>query len=263
MGKISDIQFRAQAVILAKEGYSYSRIATKLSRSKGWVSKWISRAKENDVLVDKKRVGPPKILSITAKRLIKGTKYRRGQSTRHLANQLKARSLRRSRETIRRYMINELKWKNWRRKKIPLLTATHRMKRISFAREHEHWTTEDWSNVMFTDESPFKVFYVPNHQNDTVWGSQEDNVPPAAQMKFSPSIMVWGGMTARGLTSLHFVPNGERLNSDYYIKNILEKIVRPAFARDLGDENITQKSSSLIMLKEYFNRTAQDATHRL
>jgi len=83
MGKISDIQLRAQAVILAKEGYSCSRIATKLRRSKSWVSKWICRGKDNDMLVDKKRIGRPKILSNTAKRLITGTKYRRGQSTRH------------------------------------------------------------------------------------------------------------------------------------------------------------------------------------
>ena len=28
-----------------------------------------------------------------------------------------------------------------------------------------------------------------------VWGLPEDNVPRAEQMKFSPSVMVWGGMT--------------------------------------------------------------------
>ena len=33
----------------------------------------------------------------------------------------------------------------------------------------------------------------------------------------------------------------ERLNSDYYIKNVLEKIVKPAFARDLDDGNVTQR----------------------
>ena len=93
---------------------------------------------------------------------------------------------------------------------------------------------------MFIDESPFKVFYIPNPTNDTVWGSQEDNVPPAAQMKFSPSVMVWGGMTARGLTTLHFIPNGIRLNSDYYIENILVKLVKPAFQRNSADGNIIQ-----------------------
>ena len=58
--------------------------------------------------------------------------------------------------------------------------------------QHKHWKVADWSDVLFTDESPFKVFYEPNSRNDTVWGSQENNVPWTDQMKFSPSVMVWG-----------------------------------------------------------------------
>ena len=34
MAKVSDIQLRAQAVILAQEGYSYTTIGQKLNRSK-------------------------------------------------------------------------------------------------------------------------------------------------------------------------------------------------------------------------------------
>ena len=60
-------------------------------------------------------------------------------------------------------------------------------------------------------------------------------------MKFSPSVMVWGGMTACGLTTLHVVPSEVRLNSDYYIENILEKIMKPAFERDTGDGKVTQR----------------------
>jgi hypothetical protein len=98
-------------------------------------------------------------------------------------------------------MSNELKWKNFRRKKQPLLTEAHKKRRLVFAREHSNWTVEQWSDVMFTDESPFKVFYIPNSRNDTVWGSQEDNVPPADQVKFSPTVMVWGGMTGHRLNA--------------------------------------------------------------
>ena len=54
-----------------------------------------------------------------------------------------------------------------------------------------------------------------------VWGWPEDNVPRADQMKFSPSVMMWGGMTGHGLTDLHFVPQEMKFNSDYYIDNIL------------------------------------------
>ena len=106
---------------------------------------------------------------------------------------------------------------------------------------HRHWTEEDWSDVMFTDESPFKVFYVPNPKNDSVWGSQEDSVPAADQMKFSPSVLVWGGMTARGLTTLHFVPHGARLDSQYYVNNILNKAVKQAFQRVSDEGPVTKR----------------------
>jgi hypothetical protein len=229
MDKISDIQLRAQAVMLAKEGYSHSVIAKKLNRSKWWVCKWVGRNRDDELLVDKPRNGRPKVLSNAAKKLIRNAKYKRGQGLRRLEKHLKARGEIGSRETIRRYMANDLKWKNFRRKKQPLLTDAHKKRRIVFAREHLNWTVEQWSDVLFTDESSFKVFYIPNSRNDTVWGSQEDNVPPALQMKFSPSVMVWGGMTGYGLTNLHFIPQGMRINSDYYIENILKKVVKPAF----------------------------------
>ena len=42
--------------------------------------------------------------------------------------------------------------------------------------------------------------------------------------------MVWGGITA-GLTNLHIIPQKMNVNSDYYIHDILEKEVKPAFSR--------------------------------
>ena len=50
-----------------------------------------------------------------------------------------------------------------------------RKKRLLFARQHRHWKFKDWCNVLFSDESPYQVFYVPNSRSDTVWGSQEEN----------------------------------------------------------------------------------------
>jgi hypothetical protein len=229
MAKVRDIQLRAQAIVLAKEGYSYSVIAEKLNRSKWWVTKWIRRNRDDELLVDKPRSGRPTVLSNVAKKLIRNIKYKRGHGVRRLENQLRARGKAGSRETIRKYMLNELKWQNFRRKKQPLLSKAHKKRRLVFAREHSNWTVEQWSDVMFTDESLFKVFYIPNSRNDTVWGSQEGNVPRADQMKFSPSVMVWGGMTGHGLTDLHFVPQGVKINSDYYIDNILKKLAKPAF----------------------------------
>ena len=38
-------------------------------------------------------------------------------------------------------------------------------------------------------------------------------------------------MTGRGLTGIHFLPQGQTLTADYYIKNILEKQLKPFLHR--------------------------------
>ena len=76
--------------------------------------------------MDKPRKGRPAVLSNVAKKLITNIKYKRGYGVRRLEKQLKARGETGSRETIRKYMSNELKWQNFRRKKQPLLSKTHK-----------------------------------------------------------------------------------------------------------------------------------------
>ena len=62
MAKVSDIQLRSHAVVRAKEGYSYSMIAKKLNRSKGWVTKWVGCNRDDELIVDKLRNGQPKVV---------------------------------------------------------------------------------------------------------------------------------------------------------------------------------------------------------
>ena len=54
---------------------------------------------------------------------------------------------------------------------------------------------------------------------------------PAYQVKQRAKVMEWGGMTDRGLMKLHILPSGQILTSDYYIKKILEKEVKPLTSR--------------------------------
>ena len=82
-----------------------------------------------------------------------------------------------------------------------------------------------------SDECPKYLFQLPNPKNDIVWGSQESQVPPAYQVKKSSKWIIWGGMTGRGLTGIHFLPQGQTLTADYYINNILEKEVKPVLHR--------------------------------
>ena len=76
---------RAQASILRSTGLSVKEISKKLKKSEHWVVKWSSR---NDGFEDEKRTGRPKILNEAAKRILNKAKYKRGNSTRQLSQQL-------------------------------------------------------------------------------------------------------------------------------------------------------------------------------
>jgi hypothetical protein len=238
MTSLSEEQIRAQAIILLKEKYSYGVISKKLGRSKSWISKWANRYKQNsnETLQSRYKGGRKSVMTAAAQKLIRQSKYVRGQSIRKLERRLKDKRLGGCKETIRQYMRKTLKWKSFKRQKVPKLTAAYKVRRVNFAKKFKDI---DWSRVMFTDESPFKLYYVPNSKNDVVWGSQESSVPCAPQVKFSPSVLVWGGITALGLTKLHIIPNKTSVNSTYYINEILEKEVKPAFQRTVVDSDLT------------------------
>ena len=87
-------------------------------------------------------------------------------------------------------------------------------------------------NVLFSDESPYQVFYVPNSRNDIVWGSQEENVPVASQVKFSPTVLVWmGRYGSLRIYATTFCTSAQSINSEYYINNIVKKELKPVYAR--------------------------------
>ena len=43
-------------------------------------------------------------------------------------------------------------------KEKPYLRLANKRKRLIWAKEHRHWTEEDWNKVLWTDESKFEVF---------------------------------------------------------------------------------------------------------
>ena len=95
-------------------------------------------------------------------------------------------------------------WRPLRRQKKPLLTAKQRAARLKFAKQYKNLTVEEWDDFLFWDECPKYLFQLPNPKNDIVWGSQVSQVPPAYQVKW----IILGGMTGRGLTGIHLLPQG-------------------------------------------------------
>ena len=59
-----------------------------------------------------------------------------------------------------------------------------------------------------------------NRQIDRVLSSDGQTIPLVLTIKFPPHLMVWGAMSARGVSELHFIPQNS-VNAKYYVEDIL------------------------------------------
>ena len=84
---------------------------------------------------------------------------------------------------------------------------------------------KEWEDFVFSDESPMYLFYEQNRKM-TVWGSQEDKVSVDKTVKKSALVNIWGAMSASGLSAIHIMPQGQTVDAEYYVVDILEKEVK-------------------------------------
>ena len=68
--------------------------------------------------------------------------------------------------------LREARIRKWKAVNRPLLTKKHMAQRLKWAREHQHWTREDWVKVAWSDEcavqkdSDPRQVWIFRHQND-------------------------------------------------------------------------------------------------
>ena len=187
---------------------------------------------------DKHCTGRPSKEVGGVKKTIGSIKYKRGCSTR---KHLKSSGHNISHITVYNYMKIVKKWRSFRRARKQLLTVAQRHKRLQLSREHDHLSAQDWENSIFSDESTKHLFHVLNRQDDTVWGSQSENVPDVSYVKSSAKVIIWGVMGVNVLSNLHFIPTGKTVDSTYYMDHILKKELKPALNHTRTTGKITQK----------------------
>ncbi|KFM64391.1 Transposable element Tcb1 transposase, partial [Stegodyphus mimosarum] len=98
-----------------------------------------------------------------------------------------------SQSTIQRTLLR-LGLRSRRLVRAPMLTAVHRRRRLEFARQYSSWTSTEWRQVAFSDESRFML-----HRTDGRWRirreTSERNHPATIAGTVQAgggSIMVWG-----------------------------------------------------------------------
>ena len=96
------------------------------------------------------------------------------------------------------------------------LSDQHRAERLSFARAFQHWTVEQWSQVLFADETIFPNVYAGRQY--CLRGVNEEMLPENLADKVAHPIQVnaWGCMSANGVGTL--MTFEDTLNGSYMLK---------------------------------------------
>lgn len=86
------------------------------------------------------------------------------------------------------------------------LTEANRKERLSFARSLSHWTVDDWSKVLFSDETQLPSSYSSNQQWCLRHPHEEwlkENTKPDKKRPPSFQLNAWGCIAASGVGELH------------------------------------------------------------
>ena len=189
---LSEIE-KGQIIAYHDSGLSKSKIANKLNRSFKVVDNFI---KLRDNYGGKPRSGRPKVLTPRCQRQVFSLSTKEGLSTREISSEIGNVSY----MTIWRQLNSDENAKFIKKMTNPPYSDAHKKQRIEFARSVFNWI-EEWKKVIFSDEKKFNLdgpdgfaYYWHDLRKDKLIFSKRQNG--------GGSVMVWGGFSANGTTSI-------------------------------------------------------------
>ncbi|GFW40178.1 transposable element Tcb2 transposase [Trichonephila clavipes] len=118
------------------------------------------------------------------------------------------------------------------------LTSRHRRDRREWATQHVNWRRNEWSSVLFSDESRFSVH--ADNRRILIWRDRGSRNNPAfvhENVRFGGAgVLVYGGISIDGCTDFYIIRDGP-LTARQYRDEILRPIVVP-YAAAIGDDFI-------------------------
>lgn len=213
---------RMRVVCLLEEGYSRNAIATKLRCARSTVQELVKKYQATGSIEHRGGNGrKPKTTRREDRLLVRLCLQDRRKSSRVLSTELQqATGKALSSSRVRRRLI-KAGFKSRRAAKKPMLTANNIRNRLSWARQHQHWTKEDWRRVLFSDEKRFSlVSDAPVHVRRRKGERYAKDCLQATRKFGGGSVMVWGGFSYRGVGQLQ--PTPERVRKEDYLKILKE-----------------------------------------
>lgn len=149
----------AQVIALLQTGMRQCNVARQLNLSRFSIRRVFQRFQETGGYVRRHGSGRRRCTSERDDRFIVSTSLRnRFYNAVEVRQHLRAtRRTTVSVSTVRR-RLKEKKITAKRAATSPKLTAQHRRARLQFAREHIHWTLDQWRTVLFSDETRVSLF---------------------------------------------------------------------------------------------------------
>ncbi|PIO73325.1 transposase [Teladorsagia circumcincta] len=149
-----------KAIVNMKEaGMKGATIARILKIPKLTVSSILSRSRQRGTVANEPRSGRPRLTSIRQdRRIVRLSLADPSLTCVDIAAKFSASDgLNISRRTVGR-RLSAVGLNGRRPVRKPLIRSKNRKARVEFARRHLHWISSDWSKVLFSDESKFKLF---------------------------------------------------------------------------------------------------------
>ena len=127
-------------------------------------------------------------------------------------------------KTVKRRLTKDFGLKAFKPAKKTRLTPAMKLKRLNFAKKHINWSREQWSRMIFSDESCLQQF---GSRKYSVWrpvGKRFDEKYTQQTMKHSPKIMIRGAMSVKGTAGLFFLTPGTTMNGAKYLELLKKQV---------------------------------------
>ncbi|KFM64872.1 Transposable element Tcb2 transposase, partial [Stegodyphus mimosarum] len=211
-----------------EEGRTVTSVAAEFGINKSVVSRAWKAFQTTATAVRKVGGGRPRASSAGDDRyIVLQAKRGRQQSASTIAQQLCTATGRQvSRFTAARRLHKRSLFARRPERCLPLKVGLRRH-RLQWCREHKNWTTDQWSHVLFTDESRFSTR--SDSQRVLIWRGVETRFYPSnikeRHRNGGPGVLVWGGITLNRRTELHVFDRGS-VTGDRYSEEVLLPHVR-------------------------------------
>ena len=212
-------------VLLEETNMTQMQIAQKLKVSRATIAAVAVRLKAGQALSPSRKgaCGRKRLSSQRADRkLVQLCVNNRRAPSEVLRQQWLAYGVTSSARTVRRRLWDAgLKSRHPRKK--PLLTPAMKQKRLEWANRYSSWTSDNWSKVVFSDESSLHILDDRTTRIRRRQGEEYNEDCIIRTVKHPLSVMVWGAISVRGTSRLHIVEGTMR--KEQYIQVLDKKLL--------------------------------------